>query len=385
MKHLVEQINRAIDWHWLPELTQWVIEQAIAIQQIPAPTFAEARRAAYVAQQFTLLKLTQIETDEVQNIYGLRRGRKNGAPAIMVTAHTDTVFPAETDLKFRREGNIIYGPGLGDNSLGVAALLGLARLLHDQSIEHDGDIWFVATVGEEGLGDLCGMKAAFTRLQHRIQSVINLEGLAFEHVYHGGIAVRRLHITANAEGGHSWLNFGNSSAIHGIVQLGARITTLSPPTAPRTTYNIGIIEGGQTINTIAAQAGLWLDLRSEVQSALMQLEEQVLAEIKALTTTQLTFTKEIVGDRPAGWLSPEHPLVQGAMAALAQLGIQGTLETGSTDANIPLAAGCPAVTIGITRGGNAHRLDEYIDTQPVAAGLKQLILLTLAATRQENL
>jgi acetylornithine deacetylase/succinyl-diaminopimelate desuccinylase-like protein len=229
------------------------------------------------------------------------------------------------------------------------------------------------------------MKAAFTRLQHRIQSVINLEGLAFEHVYHGGIAVRRLHITANAEGGHSWLNFGNSSAIHGIVQLGARITTLSPPTAPRTTYNIGIIEGGQTINTIAAHAGLWLDLRSEVQSALMQLEEQVLAEIKALTTTQLTFTKEIVGDRPAGWLSPEHPLVQGAMAALAQLGIQGTLETGSTDANIPLAAGCPAVTIGITRGGNAHRLDEYIDTQPVAAGLKQLILLTLAATRQENL
>ena len=385
MKRLVEKIDRTLDWRWLPALSQWMIEQAITIQQIPAPTFHEQQRAAYIAEQFKVYQLAQVETDDLHNVYGLWLGKDQKAPAIMISAHTDTVFPAETDLATRVDGPLIYGPGLGDNSLGAAALLAVAYALRQNHIHTDGNIWLVATVGEEGLGDLRGMKAAHTRIKPYVQHVINLEGLAFEHIYYAGIAVRRLHITAHTEGGHSWLNFGRASAVHGIVQLGARIVSLQPPVAPRTTFNIGMIEGGQSINTIAAQASLWLDLRSEDQTALMKMEEQVRTEIATLTTTELRFTVEVVGDRPAGHIAPHHPLIQAALGALAQVGIAGTLETGSTDANIPLAAGCPAVTIGLTRGGNAHRLDEYIDTRPLASGLRQLFLLTLAATSREIL
>jgi len=385
VKRLIEILDRTLDWRWLPTVSQAVIRHAVAIQQIPAPTFSESRRAAYVAEQLKALNLATVETDDLHNVYGLWAGKDQQAPALMLSAHTDTVFPEETVLTTRTEGQHIYGPGLGDNSLGVGALIGIAHALRAGHILPEGNIWLVATVGEEGLGDLRGMKAAFTRLRPHVKSFINIEGLAFEHIYHGGIAVRRLHITAHAEGGHSWLNFGRPSAVHGVLQLGARITMLQPPAAPRTTFNIGIIEGGQSINTIASQAGLWLDLRSEDQASLAELERQVRLEVEALATTELKFSVVVVGDRPAGRIPAEHPLVQGALAALAQVGINGTLETGSTDANIPLAAGCPAVTIGLTRGGNAHRLDEYIDTEPLISGLRQLFLLTLAATSRENL
>ncbi len=385
MKRLVEKIDRTHDWRWLPALSNWMIEQAVTIQQIPAPTLAEAQRAAYVMRQFKALNLSQVESDDLHNVYGLWLGKNKTAPTIMISAHTDTVFPAETDLATRTDGSLIYGPGLGDNSLGVAALLAVAYALRHSYLQSDGNIWLVATVGEEGLGDLRGMKSAFARLRPHVHHFINLEGLAFEHVYYAGIAVRRLHMTAHTEGGHSWLNFGRASAVHGIIELGARITALQPPATPRTTFNIGVIEGGQSVNTIASQASLWLDLRSEDQAALMNLEQQVRAQIEALTTSELTFTVEVVGDRPAGHIALDHPLVQGALAALAQLGVNGMLEIGSTDANVPLAAGCPAVTIGITRGGNAHRLDEYIDTRPIPAGLRQLFLLALAATSREIL
>jgi acetylornithine deacetylase/succinyl-diaminopimelate desuccinylase-like protein len=298
----------------------------------------------------------------------------------MITAHTDTVFPAETDLSLRHEGHVIFGPGLGDNCFGVAGMLGVIASLRRQNITPAQDIWFVATTREEGLGNLGGMKLAFETLADRVDNVINLEGLAFGHVYHGGIAVRRLHITAETSGGHSWLHFGRPSAVHSIIQLGQRIINLEPVRAPRTTYNIGLIEGGQGINVIATSAGLWLDMRSEQPATLAQLEQQVRAQVSELDSSEVQFKVEVVGDRPAGLLSPQHELVSGALAALAQVGIQGTLETGSTDGNIPLAAGCPAVTIGITRGGNAHRLDEYVELEPVTSGVKQLLLLTLALT-----
>jgi tripeptide aminopeptidase len=385
VKSLVEKIDRTLDWRWLPALSKWVIEQAIAIQQIPAPTLAEAQRAAYVAQQFKTLNMSNVEIDDLHNVYAMWAGKNPEAPAVMISAHTDTVFPAETDLATRTDGPLIYGPGLGDNSVGVAALLAVAYALQHNYLHSDGNIWLVATVGEEGLGDLRGMKNAFTRLRPFVKHVINLEGLAYEHVYYAGIAVRRLHITTHTEGGHSWLNFGRASAVHSVIELGARIIAIQPTTSPRTTFNIGLIEGGQSINTIASQASLWLDLRSEEQASLMALEQQVRAHIEALTAPELTFTVEVVGDRPAGQISLDHPLVQGALAALAQLGVNGMLEIGSTDANVPLAAGCPAVTIGLTRGGNAHRLDEYIDTGPLPAGLRQLFLLALAATSWEIL
>lgn len=379
METHVEHLKQTLKWQGLSEIATWVIEQAVAIQQIPAPTFQERPRALHVADQFTALGLHQVELDDLHNVYGLLPGTRSSLPAVLISAHTDTVFPAETPLTVSRQHDQLLGPGLGDNSLGVAALLGLAHTLRRMNYLPGADLWFVATTREEGLGDLGGMRAAFQRLQPRIGAVVNLEGLAFGHVYHAGIAVRRLHITASAPGGHSWLHYGRSSAIHGIVQVGARIVGLQPPASPRTTFNIGMIEGGQSINSIATQAGLWLDLRSEDSAALHGLEQQVRAHIAASGRPDLSFEVEVVGDRPSGQIPVAHPLVKTALSALEQVGVRGTLETGSTDANIPLAAGCPAVTIGITRGGNAHRTDEFIETRPVEAGLQQMILLVLAA------
>lgn len=378
MKELVAQWDKRLNWGWIGDIAKWVIEEAIAIQQIPAPTFAEERRAEYVRAQFEAMGLEAVQSDALFNVIGKLKGKQSGRPGIMISAHTDTVFAEHADLTIRQEGDLIYGPGLGDNSIGVSGMLGILRSLRQLDLQPACDIWFVANTREEGLGDLGGMKAVFQQLQPDIACVLNLEGMAFGHVYHAGIAVRRLHITAKGEGGHSWLNFGRTSAIHGIMELGAAITALRPPEAPRTTYNIGIIEGGQSINTIATEAGLWLDLRSEDSVTLGQFEEKVRETVARLNKASLPLTIEVVGDRPAGQIPADHVLIQGAYAALEQVGVKGTLENGSTDANIPLAAGCPAITVGVTHGGNAHRLDEYIESKPVADGMRHLLLLTLA-------
>lgn len=376
---LIEQLDRTLNWKALANLPSWAVDQAIAIQQIPAPTFAESSRAEYVAAQFRSLGLAQVEIDDLYNVYGLLPGRSPAAPAIMLSAHTDTVFPQSTDLAIRREGDAIYGAGLGDNSIGVAGMLALVEALRRLQITPACDLWIVAPSREEGLGNLDGMRAAFTRLKPRVSRVINIEGLALGHVYHAGIAVRRLKISTHTTGGHSWLHFGRPSAIHALMELGACIAALQPPQTPRTTFNIGIIEGGQSINSIATYAALWLDLRSEETSALAAFEKRVRAEIATRSKSDVAFEVEVVGDRPSGYIAPDHPLVTQALAALLQVGIRGTLETGSTDGNIPLSLGCPTVTVGITRGGNAHRLDEYVEIGGVEQGLRQLLLLTLAA------
>lgn len=357
------------------ELAQWTVDQAVSIQQIAAPTFEEKPRAEYVMAQFKALGLLDVEMDALFNVFGRLAGRSADLPALMVAAHTDTVFSASTDLSIRREGDLIFGAGLGDNSVGVAGLLAAVRALHVDKAALPHDLWFVATTREEGLGDLGGMRAAYSRLRQRIRGVVNIEGLAFGHIYYAGIAVRRLKISASTSGGHSWLHFGRPSATHAIVQIGARITSILTPMTPRTTFNIGMIEGGTTINAIATHASLWLDMRSEDRAALAKLEEDVRAQINGLEADDLTFTIELVGDRPAGSIPITHPFVQTALQSLADLGVRASLEVGSTDANVPLSEGCPAVTVGITRGGNAHRTDEYIEVNPVALGLRHLLSL----------
>jgi acetylornithine deacetylase/succinyl-diaminopimelate desuccinylase-like protein len=379
LQHLVQHLP--LDSN-IAALAEWVVEESIVIQQIPAPTFHEDARAAYVAQQFRQLGLDDVGTDVEKNVYGRLKGRSSSA-ALMIVAHTDTVFPAQTDLTIRRtpEG-LVYGPGLGDNSIGVAGMLGLTRYLREIDLMPACDLWCVATSCEEGLGDLKGIRAAYDRLKPLVSAVINLEGMALGHVYHGGIAVHRQKIITQAEGGHSWLHYGRASAVHALLQIGAALTrSLKPPASPRTTYNIGIVEGGQSVNSIAAEAAMWLDLRSEDQQELDKLKAQVASVVKEATPADVTVQVEIVGDRPAGLLAPGHHLVQGALYALEIVGLQGSLEIGSTDANIPLHYGCPAVTIGITRGGNAHRADEFIEVLPVAQGMKQFILLALAAAQ----
>lgn len=355
------------------------LERAVAIQQVPAPTFDEEKRAYVVRDYFCSLGLSDVHQDAYHNVIGRWPGIEPDRPAILLTAHLDTVFAADTDLTVRKFSGRIRGAGLGDNSLGVAALISLADALTSRQVHLPADLWFAATSREEGLGNLDGIRAVWASLGQRLGAAIVIEGMALGRIYHAGIAVRRLKIACQATGGHSWLHFGQPSAIHGLITVGHEILQLTPPTRPRTTYNIGLISGGHSINSLATQAELWLDLRSEDSATLHTLEQQVLACIERVSRPpDLAFQVSVVGDRPAGAIAQDHALVQLAAACLQTVGLEPSYERGSTDANLLLAAGLPAITIGISRGGNAHRLDEYIETAPVDAGLRQLALLTLA-------
>jgi acetylornithine deacetylase/succinyl-diaminopimelate desuccinylase-like protein len=350
-------------------LVDRVLDMACAIQQIPAPTFHEHKRAEFVRQQFSALGLHAVSMDEMGNVYARRPGLGQTRP-ILVSAHTDTVFPAETPLTLKRAADRIYGPGLGDNSLGVAGLFGLAWALENEALP--GDVWLVANVCEEGLGDLRGMRAVMHKLGAHVKATIVLEGMALGQIYHGAIGVRRYRFTTRAEGGHSWLNFGRPSAIHALVQFGAQVAHLSVPSTPRTTYNIGTINGGTSVNTIAREAWFDLDLRSEDPAALRALAERVEKLAAEHQLPGVPLEMQIIGDRPSGVLSRQHPLVQIAAQVLQELNVAPRFDTGSTDANIPLSLGLPCICVGLSHGGNAHRPDEYIETAPLATGLTAL-------------
>ena len=323
-----------------------------------------------------------METDDIGNVYGRLPSAGLRAP-VLVTAHTDTVFPPDTDLAIRREAGRVYGPGLGDNALGVAALMELPALLQSADVELPGDLWLVAKVGEEGLGDLRGMRRAVDRLGETVGATIVLEGLAFGRIYNSGIGVRRYCVRASAPGGHAWMHFGRPSAVHGLVQLGSALTELQTPAAPRTTFNIGKISGGTSVNTIARTAELELDLRSEDDAILAKLARKVETTIAAVEErSKVKFKFEICGNRPSGQIPPEHPLVQLAVATLQHVGhAEPQLERGSTDANIPLSRGLPAVTVGLTSGGNTHRPDEYLEVELLQDGLRHIFLLVAGAFR----
>ena len=361
-----------------------VIDEAITIQQIPAPTFAEHERSDYTARRFEHMGLTNVHSDLLGNVTGWTpdaQGRIEG-PALMVSAHLDTVFPAETTLTIRRTRNRIYGPGIGDNSLGLAGLLGLAEHVQKRFPPLPHPIVWAATVGEEGLGDLRGMRQAIMELGDDIGAAIILEGIGLGKVYTAGLGVRRLKITAKGPGGHSWLHPDRPSAIHHILRLGAALVegvTLTKD--PRTTLNVGLMEGGTSINTRAAQASIAIDMRATTPDALAKLEEQVRHLLEVMRPKRgMEVNVEVVGDRPSANLSDQHPMVAAAQAVLEHVGYATTQpEIGSTDANIPLAAGIPSVCIGITIGGDAHTINEYIVTEPVEAGMRQLTLLTLLA------
>lgn len=357
-----------------------ILETAIAIQQVPAPTFDERRRGELVCARLRDLGLQDVEQDAIGNVYARRAGQSR-RPALLVSAHLDTVFPIETDLRLRYEGGRIYGPGLGDNSTGVASLLHLAALFQRHDLPNQCDIWFVANVGEEGLGDLCGIRAAIDRLHSQIGAVIVLEGCDFGTLHHQAIGVRRYRIEASAPGGHSWGNFGTPSAIHALVRLAARISELNVPRTPRTTFNIGVIEGGTSVNTIAHQAHMLLDMRSVSAPALSDLVSQVdrLVRVAAAEHANLQMKVTTVSDRPSGSVPREHPLVQAAVSAYQSVGALINFQQSSTDANIPLSRGIPAICVGITDGGNAHRNDEFIFPENLGRGTQALLLLAMAA------
>lgn len=355
-----------------------IVEQAIVIQQIAAPTFAETDRAAYVEERFRALGLEEVERDAMDNVFGRVPGSLPGAP-VVISAHSDTVFAAEQDLTIRQSDGRVAGPGIADNSLGVAALLTLAETLCAGELRPRRDIWFVANVREEGLGDLHGMRAVAERFGAAAAYLV-LEGGLFGYICHEGIGVRRFRVTTKTPGGHSWGAFGSPSAIHVMGRMIAALGELELPDQPKTTYNIGVVEGGTTVNTIAQRATMLVDLRSAGEAELLALVDQVETLLHGFGSPDVQVTVETIGDRPAGRLSQKAPLVQEAMAALRAVGQPDVeLTAGSTDANIPLSRGYPAVCIGITRAANTHRPDEFMETAPIPQGVGQALLLLLAA------
>ncbi|MFN8405628.1 MAG: M20/M25/M40 family metallo-hydrolase [Anaerolineales bacterium] len=368
-------------------LAERVVDLAIQIQQIPAPTFAEGSRAEFVRGLFEGEGL-DVSVDDVGNVYGKWKVGSGGKKPLVISAHLDTVFPIETDLRTRRDGEKVFGPGIGDNSLGVAALFGLLWGLRpsppaplpvgDREAPRrggwgEGEIWFVANVCEEGLGDLRGMKAVVDRFGADVTGYLVLEGMALGCVYHRGTGVKRYRITAKTAGGHSWSDYGKPSAIHELSRLVADLTSLELPKEPRTTMNVGKISGGTSINVIASEAWMELDLRSEGQESLAELISKVEKKIGEASQADVAFEAEVIGARPAGEISANHPLIQLAQECIREQGLEPALTIGSTDANIPLSKGYPALVLGITTGGGAHTTNEFINLKPVEKGLEQLI------------
>ena len=368
----------------MTHLSSRILDLAIDIQQIPAPTFHEQQRAAFVHKLFAEENLSDVSMDAAGNVYArlpASRPSSVGSPSgkgprpIIVSAHLDTVFPANTDLKVVREPGRVAGPGIGDNSVGLAGLFGILWSLRERRIELSSDLWLVANVCEEGLGDLLGMKAVVERFGSEPAAYIVLEGMSLGSIYHRALGVRRYRITVRTEGGHSWIDYGKPSAVHELTRLAALITTLKLPQAPRTTLNVGRIEGGTSVNTIAAEAALELDLRSEDWNVLEKISAQVEDLVHAVDRVGVEINAQVIGQRPAGEIPGDHPLVRLAEACLQEVGFNPHRNIGSTDANQPLSRGFPAVTIGLTTGAGAHTVHEYINIDPLQKGLEQAVRL----------
>jgi acetylornithine deacetylase/succinyl-diaminopimelate desuccinylase-like protein len=357
----------------MSDLSTQLIDLAIQIQQISAPTFAEGQRGEFVRDLFLKENLKDVSMDSLGNVYARLPGKQKKAKPLIVSAHLDTVFPTSINLQVKKEAGKIVAPGIGDNSLGVAALFGILWILRERKIEMKQDVWFVANVGEEGLGDLRGMRGVVERFGKDVICYLVLEGLALGHVYHRAIGVRRYRITAKTAGGHSWSDYGQPSAVHELAALVTQLTAIHLPREPRTTMNVGTFGGGTGINVLAAEAKCDLDLRSEDPKALMKLTHQVEDLLKNADRDGVRIMAEIIGERPAGEIPADHALVQLALTCTTEQGLKAILTAGSTDANIPLSRGIPAVVMGITTGGSAHTVSEYIDTISVGKGLESLV------------
>jgi tripeptide aminopeptidase len=349
-----------------------LIERTIAIQSIPSPTFSEGARAAWIHKELSKLNLNIPERDPLGNIYFRLPGGEK--PPIIITAHLDTVFPMETSLEIRRTSDTVRGPSIGDNSLSLAVLLELAEELSVSDLP--GDVWLVANVGEEGLGNLIGMRQVVSKFGESVTAYIILEGMSLGHIYHKGLCVQRFRISAEGPGGHSWIHSTRPSAIHTLVRISEAILNIELSNAPKTTLNIGLFHGGTTINSIASQAYFDLDLRAETEQALNNLTHKVTDILAFHESKEIVVKTQGIGERPGGSLPLHHPLLKAAKQALESVGETDIrLEVGSTDANVPLSMGLPAICIGLTRGGGAHSLDEYIEIPPITKGYQSLLNL----------
>lgn len=351
------------------------VDQIIELTEIPAPPFKEARKAKAYAQMFSDLGLEDVHLDEVGNVLGVRRGRGNGQ-MIAVAAHLDTVFPEGTDCTMRREGTKLFAPGVGDDTRGLAAVLAFIRALDAADIETEQDFLFIGDVGEEGLGDLRGIRHVFTEGKYRdqIAGFITIDGLDPEEVTTVAIGSLRYRVTFTGPGGHSLCNFGRVNPAYALGTLLTGMAAFDVPDTPRTAFCASTFGGGTSINAIPEQVWAEVDLRSEDQGELDKLDAALRALVEQATvredgradTSDGAITAKItqIGNRPAGSTASDSKIVQASLAALAHFGFAQTTGASSTDANIPMSLGIPAICLGSGgTGGGAHTLDEWIDVE----------------------
>ncbi|MDO4938228.1 MAG: M20/M25/M40 family metallo-hydrolase [Sutterellaceae bacterium] len=372
------------------EESEMAMKEQCEICEIPAPTFEESVRAEDIVRRMKLYGLTDVAIDEIGNVVGRRPGKGNG-PSLALGAHMDTVFPAGTDVKVRQEGNRYSAPGIGDNCSGQRALLQVLRCFNEAGIETEGDLWFVGTVGEEGNGDTRGSK--FFNAHHKVDGFIAIDNTDVGRILRGAVGSHRWRVSIDGPAGHSFAAFGKvPSAIHAMCLAGARIAHIEVPESPKTTFTIGTIKGGTTVNTIAAHCEVDVDMRSLDNEELLKLETKVLncfdeaaQEENAIwnitdEAKKLKVTKTQIGDRPAGIRPDNCPVLQASRAAQKLLGIELTnYGYSSTDANFPVSQGVPATCL--SAGGvqvGSHTLKEYFDCIDIHLG-PQLIFLAAAA------
>lgn len=378
-----EGVKKALQF--LKDDNDYTTQEQIDITSISAPTFMEEERGRDYYKRLVSLGIENVKTDEVGNVFGIRRGKGEG-PTLVVCAHLDTVFPDGTKTEAKWENGKVFAPGIADDGRGLAVVLTLIRALNHAGIQTDGDILFGATVGEEGLGDLRGVKALFSE-SNKIDGFISIEPGDPERTTYLATGSKRYRVTYNGPGGHSFGNFGTPSAIHAVGRAIAKISELETPINPKTTFNVGLISGGTSVNTIAEKAGLVVDIRSTSQIELDKLEETLLSilrraaeeENKRWGSSSLTVESEIVGDRPAGVQDSNSVIVRASLEASKTLGFEPILaEASSTDSNVPIHLGIPAVTLGGGGDfGGAHTLQEYYDPTDAFYGAQKILLTVL--------
>ena len=361
------------------------IKDQIKINEIPAPPFLEKARAAYYKDQLTAAGLQDVQQDSEGNVFGVYKGVENG-PRLFVSAHLDTVFPTGTDVSVRESDGLLHAPGISDDARGLAALLSVIRALRAAHIQTAGDIVFGGDVGEEGMGDLRGMKAFF-RENKNIDGYIAVDGVMEQIITYLATGSRRYEISYHGPGGHSWNAFGLPSAIHALGRAIAKLADIQTPADPKTTFTVGTITGGTSVNAIAADAALLLDLRSASEAELKKLEAIVMPLLTAAAeeenarwnSNEIRVEIKLVGDRPAGRQAPDAPIVQAAWAATEAIGIQPEFgPASSTDANLPMSLGIPAIRLcGGGQEGNNHSLNEWYNPDLSYRGPQKILLTVL--------
>lgn len=364
------------------EFRRWQMELA----SIPAPPFGEAARSHWLRQRFAALGLHHVETDALGNVFGLFLEQRQ-APLVAVSAHLDTVFPSGTPLGAREEGNRLYGPGISDNAAGVVALLALASALRHAQLQPTANIVFIGNVGEEGEGNLRGMRhiCADSFWGSAIRSHVVIDGAGADSFVTQTVGSRRFEVIIRGPGGHSWSDFGLPNPIALLCRAITAFNEAEVPDWPRTTFNIGVIQGGSSVNSIPESAAARIDLRSASMEELDKLEgrlREALAAVAGLdAAARITVEVNSIGDRPAAALPVDSHIIHIVRAVDAHLGIKSVARLASTDANIPISLGKDATTIGSGGdAGGAHTLREWFDCTHRDLGLKRILLVLLALT-----